>query len=107
MDHSTRYGKDTLFSTASPSVSDHWGKPIALPEEMENFTLCDFIGQGSSGQVYRAVQTKEFAIKSSRGDKRILVKSQNASMKSVSCSHRAMKSFIPLAAMNRIANPIF
>lgn len=63
MDQSIRDGKDPQFSATSSSVSDHWRKPIALPEEMENFALCDFIGQGSSGQVYRAVQTKEFAIK--------------------------------------------
>ncbi len=34
-----------------------------LPPEMEGFELCESIGTGSTGTVYRSVQTREYAVK--------------------------------------------
>lgn len=34
-----------------------------LPPEMEGFQLCESIGSGSTGTVFRSIQTKEFAVK--------------------------------------------
>jgi len=42
---------------------DPWERPNSLPEEMEDFSLCEQLGQGSTGTVYKALQTKQFAVK--------------------------------------------
>ena len=34
-----------------------------LPPEMEGFQLCESIGSGATGTVYRSIQTKEYAVK--------------------------------------------
>ena len=39
------------------------GMFITLPNEMEGFTLCSFLGGGSTGKVFKALQTKEYAVK--------------------------------------------
>ncbi len=51
-----------------PSSAGSWngvssfGVPV-LPPEMEGFQLCNPIGRGATGTVFRSVQTKEFAVK--------------------------------------------
>ena len=34
-----------------------------LPPDMEDFQLCNSLGSGATGTVYRTVQTKEYAVK--------------------------------------------
>lgn len=51
-----------------PSSTIHWSDVVCptkpdLPPEMEGFLLCDSIGSGATGTVFRSIQTKEFAIK--------------------------------------------
>lgn len=51
-----------------PSSTIQWTDDVYptrpdLPPEMEGFQLCDQIGSGSTGTVFRSVQTKEYAIK--------------------------------------------
>ena len=58
------FSPDSTNSTV-PRPWDDLFYPIRpeLPPEMEDFRLCDILGSGSSGTVYRSVQTKEFAVK--------------------------------------------
>lgn len=41
---------------------DQPGQPV-LPPEMEGFHLCESLGTGATGTVYRSIQTKQYAVK--------------------------------------------
>lgn len=56
------------FQSVLPESQPMWKNPgfvvkPTLPPEMEGFELLNQLGSGSSGTVYRSVQTKEYAIK--------------------------------------------
>ncbi len=60
--------QDSSMDLTGTSSSFPWSELVfpakpELPPEMKGFQLCDSLGSGSTGTVYRSVQTKEFAVK--------------------------------------------
>ncbi len=62
MDSSKQFSSTEMMSTP-PMYLEHWNPNITLPDEMEGFRLENIIGSGSIGQVYSAIQTKQYAVK--------------------------------------------
>lgn len=64
-EHTDQHSSKDLTSTSSTIPWSDIVFPARpnLPPEMEGFQLCDSIGSGSTGTVFRSVQTKEFAVK--------------------------------------------
>ena len=64
MDQSKAIPDDNdMFSPVQPPYTEHWCSPVTLPAEMEGFSLQCLLGSGSTGRVYKAVQTKDYAVK--------------------------------------------
>lgn len=62
MDSSRQLPDSEMISTPSAYLGQS-GMYITLPEEMEGFILGTILGSGSIGKVYKATQTKEYAVK--------------------------------------------
>ena len=62
MDSSRQLPDSEMISTSSAYLGQS-GMYITLPEEMEGFSLGTILGSGSIGKVYKATQTKEYAVK--------------------------------------------
>ena len=60
-----QFSNKNLPNASSTVPGRDMGFPIRpeLPPEMKDFQLCDSIGFGSTGTVFRSIQTKEFAVK--------------------------------------------
>ena len=54
---------DKEVFSSEPFFPGQWNPFPVLPEEMEGFRLENIVGSGSVGKVYRATQTKEYAVK--------------------------------------------
>ena len=64
-EHSNQHSSKDLTNASSAISWDDTVFPLRpeLPPEMEGFQLCDSIGSGATGTVFRSIQTKEFAVK--------------------------------------------
>ena len=63
--HSSQHISNSLANTSTAVSWDDIVFPPRpeLPPEMEGFQLCESMGSGATGTVFRSIQTKEFAVK--------------------------------------------